>query len=94
MGLGDDRPALYAPLSSTTAAGSSQSLIKIVPDTAAWWDASSPEGLLGPGDTPTTAWDGFGTALIDLTGGSNDLVPFYNPTSFDLPQNRHISRAY
>jgi hypothetical protein len=85
MGLGDNRHALYAPLSSTATRGSSQPLTQIVPETAAWWDASFPGGLLGPGSTPATTWNSSGSALIDLTGGGNNLLPFSNPAGSNLP---------
>jgi hypothetical protein len=85
MGVGGNRLALYAPLSSTTATGSSQSLMQVVPETTAWWDASFPGGLQGPGNTPATVWNSYGSALIDLTGGGNNLIPFFNPLSSNLP---------
>ena len=84
MGLGNNRLALYGPLSSTTTP-SSQILTDLVADTAAWWDASSQAGLLGLGNTPTTVWNTAASALIDLTGGGQNLVPLYNPASSKPP---------
>jgi hypothetical protein len=85
MGIGANRLAFYAPLAASTAAGSSQSLPQIVSNTTAWWDASAPTGLLGPGGAPVTVWNSGGTALIDLTGGGTQLVPFSTPSSSSLP---------
>jgi hypothetical protein len=51
-----------------------------------WWDASCPTGLLGPGNTPVTVWNSDGSALVDLSSKSNNLVPFYNPANTNLPQ--------
>jgi hypothetical protein len=72
MGLGDNRLALYSPLGSTatTSIPSGQTLTQAVTGTLAWWDASSPGGLLGPGTTPATTWGSSGSALIDLTRAS------------------------
>jgi hypothetical protein len=87
MGLGDNRLALYSPLGSTatTSIPSGQTLTQAVTGTLAWWDASSPGGLMGPGTTPATTWGSSGSALIDLTGNGNDLVPFLSPTGSSLP---------
>ena len=87
MGLGGNRLALYSPLgsASTNPTGSTQSLIQTVSATAGWWDASSPSGLLGPGSTPVTTWNSAGSALIDLTGNDNNLIPFYSPSSTTPP---------
>ena len=39
-----------------------------------------------------TVWNSGGTALIDLSGNSQNLVPFYSPTSSTLPQGSpHLS---
>jgi hypothetical protein len=57
MGFGDDWPTLYGPLVHN-GCRIITILIKIVPNTAAWWDASSHEGLLSPGDAPAAVWDG------------------------------------
>jgi hypothetical protein len=96
MGLGENRLALYSPLLSAatnpTGPASSQLLTQIVPKTEAWWDASFPGGLMGPGNTPASVWNTSGSALIDLTGGGNNLVPFYFPTSSNLPAgSAHLS---
>jgi hypothetical protein len=40
---------------------------------------------LGPGNTPATTWNSAGSALVDLTGNGNSLVPFYSPTSTTPP---------
>lgn len=85
MGLGDNRLALYAPLSSGTTTVSSQSLLQVVSGTTAWWDASSPGGLLGLAGTPVTVWNSAGSTLIDLTGDGNNLAPFYNPINSNRP---------
>src|ERR1700761_1208097 len=86
MGLGHNRLALYSSLgSNSTTLPSGQQLTQVVAGTLAWWDASSPAGLLGPGTTPETSWGSSGTALIDLTGNGNNLVPFSNPTGTNLP---------
>jgi hypothetical protein len=89
MGLGSNRLALYAPLGSTTTnpipPGSYQTLTQAVSGTAAWWDASSPGGLLGRGSTPVTTWNSAGSALIDLSGNGHNLIPFLSPVSSSLP---------
>jgi hypothetical protein len=96
MGVGNNRLALYAPLLSETTSsgsgGSSSTLIQDVPGATGWWDASSPGGLLSPGNTPVTVWNSGGTALIDLSGNGQHLVPFHSPTSSTLPQGSpHLS---
>src|ERR1700744_4657862 len=87
MGLGDGRLALYAPLSQTSSGGSGsvRSLLDVVSETSAWWDASSPAGLMGPGNDPSTTWNTAGNALIDKTGNGSNLVPFYSPASATAP---------
>ncbi len=81
MGLGDNRLALYSPLGSAAADPivPAQSLLQAVSATIAWWDASAPSGLLGPGNAPAATWNSAGSALIDLTGNGNNLTPFYSP---------------
>jgi hypothetical protein len=96
MGLGNNLLALYAPLSSETTSsnpsGSPTTLIQTVPGAAGWWDASSPGGLLGLGNTPVTVWNSAASALTDLSGNSQNLVPFYSPTSSVLPRGSpHLS---
>jgi hypothetical protein len=96
MGLGGNRLALYSPLGSAsgnaTPPGSSQLLTQAVSGTLAWLDASSPGGLLGPGTTPVTTWNSPASALIDLTGNGNNLVPYLNPTGSGLPVgSSHLS---
>jgi hypothetical protein len=96
MGLGGNHLALYSPLGSdaTTSnpSGSSQTLTQAVSETLAWWDASSPAGLLGPGATPVTSWNSSGSALIDLTGNGNNLTPFLSPSGSSLPMGSpHLS---
>lgn len=90
MGVGAGRLALYAPLASSLTSGPSQSFQQLISNTAAWWDASAPTGLLGPGSAPVTVWNSAGTALIDLTGGGKSLVPFYSP----LPSNPPIGSPH
>jgi hypothetical protein len=96
LGVGNNRVALYAPLLSAAispeSGDSPSTLIGVASDMAGWWDASSPTGLLGPGNTPVAVWSSSGRALIDLSGNSNNLVPFYNPASSNLPQGSpHLS---
>jgi hypothetical protein len=96
MGLGNNRLALYAPLSSqATSSGpsnSSSTLLQAAPGATGWWDASSPGGLLGPGNAPVTVWNAAGSALVDLSGNNQNLVPFYSPTSSVLPRGApHLS---
>jgi hypothetical protein len=96
MGVGDNLLALYAPLPSQTTSsgsgGSSSTLIQVAPGATGWWDASSPGGLLGPGNTPVTVWNSGGSAVIDLSGNSQNLIPFSNPASSTLPQGSpHLS---
>jgi hypothetical protein len=96
MGVGSNLLALYTPLSSSTASsgsgGPSSTLTQAVPGATGWWDASSPTGLLGPGSTPVTVWNSGGTALIDLSGNNQNLVPFYSPASSTLPEGSpHLS---
>jgi hypothetical protein len=96
MGLGNNLLALYAPLSSETTSstpiGSSTTLIQTVPGAAGWWDASSPGGLLGLGNTPVTVWNSAASALTDLSGNSQNLAPFYSPASSVLPRGSpHLS---
>jgi len=97
MGVGNNLLALYAPLLSgaaTSGAGgeSASTLIQAVPGATGWWDASSPGGLLGPGNTPVTAFNSGGSALIDLSGNSQNLLPFYSPTTLTLPEGSpHLS---
>src|ERR1700709_1429938 len=86
MGLGDNRLALYGPLPSHSTPTAQQQLTQIVSGTAAWWDASTPSGLLGPAGTPTTIWDTPGTALIDLTGNGQNLLPLSNPATPSNPK--------
>ncbi len=91
MAVGNNLLALYEPLPSEPGA-SSQTLTQVVGGVAGWWDASLPGGLLGPGNTPVTVWNSAGTALIDLSGNAQNLVPFYSPTSSTAPQGlAHLS---
>ena len=85
MGIGANRLGLYAPLASSIGTTPSQTLPQLVANTTAWWDASAPGGLLGPGGSPISVWNSAGTALIDLTGGGKSLAPFYNPLTSNLP---------
>jgi hypothetical protein len=96
MGVGNNLIALYSPLPSEGASaspnGSSSTLNQAVPGAKGWWDASTPSGLLGPGNTPVTVWNSPGNALIDLSGNNQNLVPFYNPAASTLPQGSpHLS---
>jgi len=96
MGVGGNRLALYAPLQAGTTTGGSggtaSTLIQLVAGTAGWWDASSPNGLLGPGNAPVTVWNASGNALIDLSGNGQNLVPFFSQTGSSLPQGAaHLS---
>jgi hypothetical protein len=88
MGVGNNLLALYAPLpSETTSSGSggSSTLIQVVPGATGWWDASTPAGLMGPANTPVTVWNSPGSALVDLSGNNQNLVPFYSPPNSNLP---------
>lgn len=85
MGVGASQLALYAPLASSPVAGPPQNLQQLISNTTAWWDASAPTGLLGPGSAPVTTWNSAGTALIDLTGGGKPLLPFYSPLASNPP---------
>ncbi len=87
MGLGGHRLALCSPLGSavTNPTGSTQTLTQTVTATAGWWDASTLSGQLGPGSTAATTWNSAASALIDLTGNGNNLVPFYSPASATPP---------
>jgi hypothetical protein len=89
MGLGNNQLALYTPLASgtpsPTSGGSWPTLIQTVSGTAGWWDAGTPEGLLGPGNTPVTVWNSPGGALIDLSGNNQNLIPFFSGTSSSSP---------
>ncbi len=89
MAVGNNLLALYAPLSSGTTSsgpgGASATLTQIVSGTAGWWDASSPGGLLGVGGSPSTVWNSPGSALIDLSGNNQNLVPFSSPASSNFP---------
>src|ERR1700676_4263197 len=75
MELGDDRPALYAPLSSTTTADHNNPSSRFSPIPRNGGKLVLPRVCLVRAIRPRTVWDGFGTALIDLSGGGNDLVP-------------------
>lgn len=90
MLVGPNQTALYAPPASGTTA-STASLTQAVSGTAAWWDASHPGGLLGPGSSPLTTWNTTGTALLDLTGNGQNLLPF-SMQSAGAPQGSpHLS---
>ncbi len=87
MGLGDHRLALYSPLGSaaTNPTDPRPLLTQLISATAAWWDASTPSGMAGPGNAPATTWNSAGSALTDLTGNGNDLMPFHNPANATPP---------
>jgi hypothetical protein len=90
MAVGTRQLALYAPLSSTTTVA--QSLTQAVSGIAAWWDASQPAGLLGPGDVPLTSWNTAASALLDLSGNGRNLQPFSVRTPIGQPQGvPHLS---
>ena len=94
MGLGNNRVALYEPLSSDTSGstGSAETLLQAVPTTMGWWDASFPDGLLGTGNSPVGVWNAPGKSLIDLTGSGQSLSPFLSPVTSALPQTLpHLS---
>jgi hypothetical protein len=96
MEIGNNLLALYAPLpSGTTASGSlgaSATLLEAVPGATGWWDASFAGGLIGPGNTPATEWNTPGTALSDLSGNGQNLLPYSNPASTTLPSGSpHLS---
>jgi hypothetical protein len=90
MLVGPNQPALYAPLASGTTA-SADTLIQAVSGTAAWWDASQPGGLLGPGSSPLTTWNTAGTALLDLSGNGQNLVPFSAQSAGQPQGSPHLS---
>lgn len=94
MGLGGNRLALYAPLATANSnpSGSGSTLLDLVTGTAGWWDASVPGGLLAPGGIPATVWNASGTALIDLSGINQNLLPYSSQTSSASPQGySHLS---
>src|SRR5271166_1123538 len=91
MVVAPNQLALYAPLPSA-ATTPSASLMQAVSGIAAWWDASQPGGLLGPGSTPLTAWNTAGSALLDLSGNGQNLQPFSTQSMASQPQGRaHLS---
>ena len=90
MLVGPNQPALYAPLASATAA-STASLTQAVSGTAAWWDASQPSGLLGPGSSPLTTWGTAATALQDLSGNGQNLLPFSTQSAGQPQGSPHLS---
>ncbi len=93
MGVGGNFLALYQPLTTgATLPGTGQSLIQAVSGTSGWWDASTPDGLLGPGSTTASVWNAPGSALIDLSGNGHNLVPLLSPASSNLPRGSpHLS---
>lgn len=88
MNIGNNRLALYAPLQDAVtapASSSSPGLFQAAPGMAGWWDASSASGLLGLGNTGVDLWTEPGSALIDLSGNGQNLVPFSTVSHSSLP---------
>ncbi len=91
MVVGAGQLALYAPLASAATVPSA-SLVQTVAGTAGWWDASQPGGLIGPGNTPLTAWNVAGSALLDQSGNGQNLLPFCAQSTAAAPQGAaHVS---
>ena len=96
MNVGNNRRALYAPFAQNAPAtpvnGTSGRLTQIIAETMGWWDASSPQGLVGPGGSSIETWSAPANMLADLTGNGRDLLPFSNPSSTTLPRGSpHLS---
>jgi hypothetical protein len=91
MVVGGRQLALYAPLAAQ-ATIPAVSLTQIVSETAAWWDASQPGGLLGTGSAPLTVWNAAGSGLLDQSGNSRTLLPFSAQSTAGQPRGAaHLS---
>src|SRR5271165_2160858 len=88
MGIGDGRVALWTNLrrSSTSSDpetnGASPTSIGNV---AAWWDASSVDGLRGPGGNPIMGWNLPVASVVNKCGGGWALTPYSVGVSVAFP---------